>query len=281
MVATVWIVLRLCAATCQLIGLPRGIEMLLRRASLFRGRLARSLGSWAGEFEAARGAKLEVRQALGSKLEDVWELDQDEEEARAMEAEAGSSAGTQLTFVLSVEKTAVGIIRAALMPSSAGGKPVGLLIGAQVDPALSLSSIGVPLVRAARNELKVRGCERVMAVAPLSGLCEWVASTSAWERLDRAAADFAEEQPDAVEAVAKGVPRAGHSVLGVGTYKAARPAFERLAMEYATRMLDDPDAEAAMYGSNGGALTGVNWMHATDEDALRDCAGCTVSLRLD
>ena len=120
-------------------------------------RGVRSLGSWTSEFEAARGASLEVRQALGARLADVWELNQDATEAKKMEAEAGSASGTQLTFVLSVENTAVAILRAALMPTgqSTGG-PSGLLIGAQVDPALSLSSVGKPLIRVARNELKLQ-----------------------------------------------------------------------------------------------------------------------------
>ena len=257
---------------------------LARRAAgaLRRAPRARSLGSWAGRFDAARGASLEVRQALAADLEDVWKLDQDDQEAKAMEAEAGSAAGTQITFVLSVESTAVAIIRAALMPSgqSTGG-PSGLIIGAQVDPALSLSSVGVPLVRAAKNELKARGCERIVAVAPLTGLCEWVVAGQKWSTLDAAAPDYDADQPGAVEAVAKGVPRPGHSVLGQGTFKAAKPALVRLAHEYATSTLDDPDAEHAMYAANGAQADslGINYMHATDPDALRECAGCTVTLR--
>lgn len=191
-----------------------------------------------------------------------------------MEAEVGPGAGTQLTSVLSVQGTAVAILRAAVRSTEAA-----LLIGAQVDPALSLSSVGKPLIRAARNELKLRGCERVVAVAPLTGLCAWVRAERAWEGLDAAAPDYDAEQPEAVEAVAKGVPRAGHSVLGVGTYRAARPPFERLAMTYANASLADADAELAMYASSGAVLERVHWMHATDEGALRDCAGCSVSLR--
>ena len=198
-----------------------------------------------------------------------------------MEAEAGAASGTNLTLVLSVEGTAVALMRAALMPSGqTTGGPTGLLIGAQCDPALSLSSVGVPLIRAARNELKLRGCDRVVAVAPLTGLCEWVASEAAWERLDASAPDYHPDQPGSVEAIAKGVPRPGHSVLGQGTFKAAQPAMVKLAMEYAsTSALDDPDAEVAMFAASGAKANKVNWMHATDPDALRDCAGCTVTMQ--
>ena len=241
----------------------------------------RRLGSWAAAVEAARGADLKARQDLGDSLSDIWELHQDETEAKKLEDEAGSAPGSQLTFVLSVEGTAVAILRASLMPTgqATGGKS-GLLIGAQVDPALSLSSVGRPLIRAASNELKLRGAGRIMAVAPLPGLCDWVAREAAWERLDTSADDYSPEQRAAVEAVATGRPRPGHSVLGVGTFKAAKPAFVRLAMEYAMLSLKDADAETAMFVAGGGEVQSINWMHATDPDALRDCAGCTALLRM-
>ena len=92
---------------------------------------------------------------------------------------------------------------------------------------------------------------------------------------------FSPDQPEAVEAVAKGIPRKGHSVLGVGTFKAARPAFIKLAEEYCALTTELPNAaelEAAMYMAEGATPMGINWMHAQDEDALRDCAGCTVSM---
>ena len=199
-----------------------------------------------------------------------------------MEQEAGMAAGSQLTYVLSVEGTAVAILRAALMPANAAQPSSGysgLLIGAQVDPALTLSDAGLPLISAARKELLARGADRVVAVAPLPGLCAWVVDNAAWEHLDDQAPGYNAEQPGAVEAVARGVPRPGHSVLGVGTFKAARPAFERLAMTYARSTLASADSEAGMFASAGGELTNINWMHSTDPEALRDCAGCTATLR--
>eukprot|EP00966_Prymnesium_polylepis_P059492 1379008-Prymnesium_polylepis.1 len=61
-----------------------------------RGAARRRLGSWAASFDAARGSSLQVRQALGAKLTDVWTLHQDDSEAEAMQAEAGAAAGTQI-----------------------------------------------------------------------------------------------------------------------------------------------------------------------------------------
>ena len=156
----------------------------------------------------------------------------------------------------------------------------GLLVGTQCDPALTLSAVGAPLVRVALDELKARGAERVVAVAPLSGLCAWVVEHRLWEKLDATAPDHDPDQAGAVEAVAKGVPRPGHSVLGQGTFAAARPAFERLASAYVAQAIGrpDPDSEAAMFVHAGGEVLGINWMQATDEESLRDCAGCTAHI---
>ena len=249
-------------------------EMLLTRV-VRAPRLCRSLGTWAAKFEATRGSSLEERKALAAEVSGLWKLHRDEAEARALEAEANSTPGSQLTLVLSLEETAVAILRTALMPTGQSDGHTGLLIGAQVDPALSLASVGPPLIQAAREELQQRGVERVVAVAPLPGLCDWIVACTAWEN-----ANFDADQAGAVEAIAKGIPRPGHSVLGQGTYKAGRGAIETLAMKYATTVLmSDADAEVAMFSAAGAEPAGVNYMHATDPDSLRDCAGCTVSLR--
>jgi len=236
---------------------------------------ARQLGTWEAKFEAARGANLEVRKALGAEVSGSWKLHEDEVEAKAMEAEASSAPGSQLTLVLSVEDTAVAILRSALMPTNQSGGATGLLIGTQVDPALSLSTVGPPLIEAARSRLEARGVARVVAVAPLPGLCEWIVAKQAWT-----SPNFDELQAGAVEAIAKGIPRPGHSVLGQGTYRDGRGAMETLAMKYASTVLcSDADSEVAMFVDAGAEPASVNYMHATDPDALRESAGCTVSLR--
>ena len=244
------------------------IRIVARRPA----RGVRALGTWAQKFESARGTSLASRRALGAEVEGSFKIELDEQEARALEAEAGSESGSNITYVLSVENTAVGILRAALMPS--GGDVTGLLIGAQVDPALSLSTIGKPLIHAACDELRRRGAVRVMAVAPLPGLCSWIVTEEAWKRpeLDADAAG-------AVEAIAKGIPRKGHSVLGQGTFKAGMASISMLALEYADAFLrHDADSEVAMFLEEGAELARTNYMHAQDPESLRDCVGCTVAL---
>lgn len=238
-------------------------------------RLARHLGSWEAQFSAARGAPLVARAALSAKVEGDWVLERDDEEAAALAVEVGASADNQVTFVLKVQETRVAILRASMLNGN-----TGLLVGTQCDPALTLSAAGTPLVRAAIDELKARGAERVVAVAPLAGLCAWVVEHKLWEKLDASAPDHDPEQAGAVEAVARGVPRPGHSVLGHGTFTAARPAFERLASAYVAQAIGrpDPDSEAAMFVHAGGEVLGIKWMQATDDESLRDCAGCTAHI---
>jgi hypothetical protein len=145
----------------------------------------------------------------------------------------------------------------------------------QCHPALPLAHAGLPLIAAARAELHQRGAERVMAVAALPGLCRQIVDEAAWLQLRSrmGEGDFNEEQPAAVEAVARGVPRPGHSVLGVGTFEAARPGIEVLALDYAQHA--DEDTEAGAYRAAGADLAGVHYMHDTSAEAMRESAGCT------
>ena len=61
------------------------LRSVLRSTSVHAAVRARHLGSWATKFEAARGGSLALRKALGEALTDVWQLHQDEDEAKAME----------------------------------------------------------------------------------------------------------------------------------------------------------------------------------------------------
>ena len=55
---------------------------------------------------------------------------------------------------------------------------------------------------------------------------------------------------------------------------------EKLAFVYATRLALDTEAETecAMFAAAGAEVVGVNYMHATDADSMRDSAGTTVSM---
>ena len=77
------------------------------------------------------------------------------------------------------------------------------------------------VVSTAKTEVEhLAECDKIAGVARLDGshgLCAWVRDTKAWER-------FEEPERSAVEAVATNTPRPGHSVLGKGTFEAAKEA---------------------------------------------------------
>lgn len=96
--------------------------------------------------------------------------------------------------------------------------PSGVLFGAATHPALPLLASS-PLVDAALYEKRER-----TALAALPGLCVWARGILANESVSLKT-KFGEVAFEAAEAVAEGRPRPGHSVLGQGTFRDARPAW--------------------------------------------------------
>ena len=221
----------------------------------------------AAKLEAAVGQSLAVRSDLATSLAASWRVEPIGEPAPFQDG-----AGKAWAFTLRMgEGTDLGLLRAAHWHADrAGDVATAMLFAPQCHPALPLSVAAVPLIDAACAAMREQGAERITAVAALPGLCDWVCETRAWE-----SEAMTEEQSGAVEAVARGEPRPGHSVLGVGTFKAAQAAFQPLALAYASR--DHPDAECSAFRAAGATLMGVHWMHSTTPDALRDSAGCTAS----
>ena len=114
----------------------------------------------------------------------------------------------------------------------------------------------IPLIKAAakkHNSSKYITEPRAGALVALPGLCEWV---RAGERWDDPSVDCDDVAREAAKAVALGVPRPGHSVLGHGTFGAAEPCWVQLAAKYEEGN-GDVQAEKAAYeralvGRSGG-----------------------------
>ena len=152
-------------------------------------------------------------------------------------------------------------------------KQRGLVFGMACDPALPLCTVGGSLVTEMLRTLREEGCDELSGIARLEGLCAWMVAEEVWNK-----GLMSDEEAEAVEAVARGVPRKGHSVLGQGTFAAARPAFEALALDYA-KQCADPDSEVLCLRDfvGGSQLAGVNWMHDTSEQAMKASGGCTAA----
>jgi len=95
----------------------------------------------------------------------------------------------------------------------------------------------------------------------------------------------------AITAIATGIPRQGHSVVGAGTYRDGAPGWVALAREY-THLATNPDAlaldasyvgrrgleEVALYNSRDGEVTSVEHLAHTKPGYLKDAGGAMVRL---
>lgn len=155
----------------------------------------------------------------------------------------------------------------------------------------SLSQVVPALVQAALVDATSNG-EQPQAVAALHGLSAWVrlqlgiveesagsdpnttehvakgtdatATSSVWLR------DLADVELQAVRAIATGIPRPGHSVVGAGTYRDGADAWSRLAKAYAEAGLAE---EARLYEEQGGQLVNVEHMADTQPAYLQEAGG--------
>lgn len=127
---------------------------------------------------------------------------------------------------------------------------------------LSLDVVA-PLLEHAREALWP---EQVRAVAALPGLPAWVAAMPTEVLED----EFGQESAEAVRAVALGQPRKGHSVLGYGTFTAARAAWGVLAARYAASA---EASEALLYRNAGGWDMGVACFLDTSPAAMASYGG--------
>lgn len=153
-------------------------------------------------------------------------------------------------------------------------------------PRRRLADLCGPLVDAAVANCEAESGEQTQAMAAMRGLCGWVrtlldvvengsdgSESPAMERILKL--DDDRVAYDAVKAVATGVPRPGHSVVGRGTYRDAEEAWGWLAREFAERELEDErgDSEIALYGSKGAVVVAVEHLADTSEEYLRSAGG--------
>ena len=185
----------------------------------------------------------------------------------------------------------MGVIKSARIASLRRSQDV--IFGASVDaPDLDLFSACRPLVESALNSVGEMG-KQPQAVAALHGLCDWVVrrldegdetpggESGTLPELRRAAEGDGEigrkarTSLEAVRAIATGEPRPGHSVLGAGTYRDGREAWEGLAREYAMT----PGAEeVALYRWGGGEVVAVEYLADTSAAYLRSAGGSMIRL---
>jgi len=171
-------------------------------------------------------------------------------------------------------------------PAASSGPPLAQLLLQEDVLHSCVAHAGLPVSCAlplVERALRLRDDGRSMnALVALRGLCGWVADGERW-------AAFPEEAAGAAQAMALGRPRPGHSVLGIGTFRAAEPAWMALASEYVGCVGDAPGdgvqarlrEEVAMYVAAGARVQGPLHLADTSEAALKGSGGAMLHLTFD
>ena len=141
---------------------------------------------------------------------------------------------------------------------------------------LPLATVAAPLVKAALSDAGHNG-EQPQALATLHGLCEWVKQklitmddshhhnddNNLWN-------DMTDVEREAVKAIATGIPRLGHSVVGAGTYQDGAAAWRHLGRQF---VLQQPTAECQLYQAHGGQLVDIEALADTQPAYLASAGG--------
>jgi hypothetical protein len=152
----------------------------------------------------------------------------------------------------------------------------------------SLSQVCLPLVEVAMKDAGENG-EQPQAIASLAGLSEWVqrclddetasdatsSSSSSSHELFRLQTSDDPTAYEAVRSIATGIPRQGHSVVGIGTYRDGEEGWKALAREFVELELCE---EANLYQQQGGKLVAIEHMADKNPDYLQTAGGAMARL---
>eukprot|EP00977_Amphora_coffeiformis_P000312 scaffold84_cov163-Amphora_coffeaeformis.AAC.6 len=152
------------------------------------------------------------------------------------------------------------------------------IVNAELKSKYSLVDLCPALVEAAVHDAGLNG-EQPQALATLHGLCAYIEeeiqktndkdTNPLWK-------DISDMEMEAVRAIATGVPRPGHSVVGVGTFHGAyysdgEAAWGRLAKHFVEKA--GGSEESQLYVAQGGQLVLIDHLAATQPDYLAAAGG--------
>lgn len=149
------------------------------------------------------------------------------------------------------------------------------------------SDVCMPLLNAALDDFTSKGENDAVALASLEGLCKWVSNAVVQneemqkddgknECEDKIHTTLAQWRVDnqtmyeAIKAIATGVPRPGHSVVGQGTYRDGEQGWKELAEMY---IEDGMANEGMLYEKGGGELNGIDHLADTSREGLTYAGG--------
>ena len=143
----------------------------------------------------------------------------------------------------------------------------------------SLTTLCGPLLDAALEDAGVEG-DQPQALATLHGLCDWVIQCLDDTNTNSQALEKIKQDDDmltyhAVRAMATGIPREGHSVVGQGTFRDGEKGWNALAQEFIDLQLAE---EVELYRSRGATVVGIEPLADTQPAYLKSAGGAMVRL---
>jgi hypothetical protein len=146
-----------------------------------------------------------------------------------------------------------------------------MMFGARTYEGLDLQ-VCHKLIPVALEDCAKEG-EQPQAIASLAGLCDYVQEClenhhnsrvlEALQATDR-------KGLEAVQAIATGVPREGHSVVGIGTYRDGEMGWKAIAKEF-VELKRSPEVE--LYKKHGAQLVAIEHLADKNPDYLKTAGG--------
>ncbi len=179
--------------------------------------------------------------------------------------------GTDLELALKVDKLQLARI-------FADGKHI---YGAKVVQRTlgTYAEVCKPLVKMALDDAMSQG-EEPIALASINGLSKWVVGGIDGDHDIKSLGILESDDASIYEAcvaIATGVPRPGHSVVGQGTYRDGEIGWTRLASEFVS--LKNHDGESLLYEQSGGQLIGIDYLADTSREGLMEAGGAMARFR--
>jgi hypothetical protein len=144
-----------------------------------------------------------------------------------------------------------------------------IIFGAKLKNSSSYDFVSActPLLQAALQDAESVG-DQPQALASLSGLCQF--TQTCFEQEDPILQQLDPVSYDACKAIATGIPRPGHSVVGAGTYHDGKVGWELLAKEFTKRNLAE---EVTLYESKGAQIVCFEHLADKSESYLKTAGG--------
>ena len=137
-----------------------------------------------------------------------------------------------------------------------------------------IDQLCAPLVQAALDDGSTQG-DQVQAMSTLHGLSAWVAESLQNPDSSKVLDSLRNKDADplvleAVQAIATGVPRPGHSVVGQGTFRDGESGWVELAKEFVKLGLSE---EGRLYQGHQAELVTIEHLADTQPDYLKSAGG--------